>query len=497
MPFCKTATLSGSAAGLLTALRRRERALGFAYGLSLLLLFGLASGLSLDATSDPRDRDGFTLSYQPRPSWQRALLLLGATGLVLLSVRGASGPSGDFTPLSQLEGDARQLSDRLDAGALGSMIEELAEGLGGLEVSEVLIDDSPSPNAMTYSKLGSGNVVIIHSNLVTLLSPDQLRAILAHELAHAGELHSLLSQLRAAPKLLASIFLLLFLAQAVGGLLDPPSLAVFLSRALFVAELLVVTALVLGWLQTLGAAHSRAQERVADLLAAGHCGWLELINALLRLGERTESLEVVSAAFFAMSLREFDALDPPGDHDALQRVLRHFPPGAVDDATARALVPRIFIYDRLEQLRRYYGLKTTELQSEALACEAAARLEPLSTDKAALVESLTGVPWGRREESSSRRSPGEGGASPAEAPRPTTMAGADVPSKPSLLAWRGYDADASGDLDAAELERCVAALRADPGRMLFRQYLQPASREGSHPSYRERILLLYDAFAGT
>lgn len=53
-----------------------------------------------------------------------------------------------------------------------------------VEVPELYIRQDPVPNAYTLAIKGRKPFVVMHTSLVELLEPDELQAVLAHELGH-------------------------------------------------------------------------------------------------------------------------------------------------------------------------------------------------------------------------------------------------------------------------------------------------------------------------
>lgn len=51
-----------------------------------------------------------------------------------------------------------------------------------MEVPELYIRQNPIPNAYTLAISGRAPFIVIHTSLVELLTPEELQAVLAHEL---------------------------------------------------------------------------------------------------------------------------------------------------------------------------------------------------------------------------------------------------------------------------------------------------------------------------
>src|SRR5262249_32342862 len=138
--------------------------------------------------------------------------------------------------------------------------------------------------------LGLGNVVVLHSNLLSILPREGVRAVIAHEVAHIRRKDSILYQLLSVPRTAAWVIALLCFARVVGGALDAHGFAEFFARLGFLAfgAWLVVKAFDL--LERLANLASQQTELMVDAYAAQVCGWDSHLNALLIIGERAEAL---------------------------------------------------------------------------------------------------------------------------------------------------------------------------------------------------------------
>ena len=60
-----------------------------------------------------------------------------------------------------------------------------------VSVRTIYLMKSPIPNAFTFSLPGIGSTVAVHSNLLDILQPDEVKAILAHEVGHISNRDSI------------------------------------------------------------------------------------------------------------------------------------------------------------------------------------------------------------------------------------------------------------------------------------------------------------------
>ncbi|MEW5774516.1 MAG: zinc metalloprotease HtpX [Thermodesulfobacteriota bacterium] len=129
-------------------------------------------------------------------------LLLGLlTALILFMGQAAGGPGGlavAFVMALVMNGVSYWFSDKIvlrmyrgrevspaDAPALHRMVEELAQS-AGLPKPRVYVLPSQTPNAFATGRNPSHAAVAVTEGILRLLSPEELRGVLAHELAHVG-----------------------------------------------------------------------------------------------------------------------------------------------------------------------------------------------------------------------------------------------------------------------------------------------------------------------
>lgn len=328
------------------------------------------------------------------------------------------------------------------------MVLQAAERSGVGKVSRVYLVPTPIPNAFTAWVPGLGNVVALHSNLFEFLPREGVRAVITHEVAHIRASDSIIRQATTAPMALVTCAFAFVLVQILAGLVAAPTFLGFVERAAYLGLALVVMAACSDRLRALANATARQTELLADAHAARLCGWEAMANALLLLGERTEALESLVQVYGELRARE-SKIPQRIAQEELERFLRRFPPGELSEEVAREVAPRLFVVDRLMQLREVYGVPFDDAEVARLADAAASRLERESDEP------------------------------------PAAMLSSD-----RLTDWRHFDIDASGHLDREELSRLVSDLEARPERMLFRQFLSPQSRREGHPAVRNRILFL-------
>ncbi|WP_084782839.1 M48 family metallopeptidase [Leptolyngbya sp. O-77] len=105
-----------------------------------------------------------------------------------LAIRGLLGPVAE--QFFQLENLASGIlvSDR-QLPQLHELLLEACKILD-LEPPQLYVRQNPTPNAYTFAMRGKQPFVVIHTSLIDLLTPEEIQAVIAHELGHLKCEHS-------------------------------------------------------------------------------------------------------------------------------------------------------------------------------------------------------------------------------------------------------------------------------------------------------------------
>ncbi len=325
-----------------------------------------------------------------------------------------------------------------------------------VSVDRIYLLDSPIPNAFTFGLPLIGNIVVLHNNILSLLNPSEVRAVIAHETAHIKNRDTLVQILARMPEFFIQVVYLYIYARLLLGVVDAllvtgdPVAVIARTAALLVFFILSRGVLTVG--TALIQAASRAAELLADYHAATLLGPVVTVNALLRLGQRIEALHtLVEEARWLDSLNE-SGIMPLTDREIREMVIA-LGPDELDDRVARVKAPHLFLRRRLEVLRDAYGLPLTDSDIQQLVRPAAVELVR-------------------------RRSR-------------DIVADTSVPKK---IDWRSADIDGDRRLSESELRRLVAELRNDPSGLLFDNEIGKNILVLDHPDFRRRVLFLADVF---
>jgi Zn-dependent protease with chaperone function len=343
------------------------------------------------------------------------------------------------------------------------IVQEMARALSVRRIDRIAVTEQPHPNAYTACILGLGNVVVLHSNLLTILSRQGVRSVVAHEVGHIRRRDSLLYQLLKVPRWAALVIAALALVKVVGGVLDSDSFLEFVARLSFLAVAGGLVCLAFALLQRLSNLAAQQTELMVDAYAAQVCGWHNHLNALLLMGERAEAL----AGYLEVIRTVAGRVDDELNEKSLMRLLNRLPAEELDAQRATETAAGLYLVDRLTMLREKLCLPLSDEEISSLAVRAAAGLR------------------GRRPDDDS----------PAGEEGDEERQRQEKELRQKLLFWRDYDTDQVGYLDEKHLASLVADLRKQPDRMIFREFLQPDAQWKDHPTMRHRILFLADLFA--
>ncbi|NWF95251.1 MAG: M48 family metalloprotease [Candidatus Thorarchaeota archaeon] len=334
---------------------------------------------------------------------------------------------------------------------------EIAER-SGQKVREVYLMRSPLPNAFTFSLPLLGTVVVLHSNLLDLLSPEEVRAIIAHEVGHVKNRDSMVSILTRMPSVFVDaiyfyIYVRLLLASVVALLVNlNPALALVRAGMLFGFFILSRAMVFLGHLVVTRA--SRAAELLSDYHAAELLGFETTINALTVLGQRVEAVTALIE-----EVRWLESLNPartqPISGTELGQMIQSYPLDGIDEDNARQAAPRLFLRNKLAALRDVYGVSISDEEVERMIRPAIDRLiTKRSKDSASLRDT--------REK--------------------------------KTIDWRSADSNSDQRLTGQELTDLVRLLRENPGKLLFDNEISQNLLAMDHPDFRSRVLFLADVY---
>ncbi|MCF2137716.1 MAG: M48 family metalloprotease [Candidatus Thorarchaeota archaeon] len=322
-----------------------------------------------------------------------------------------------------------------------------------IEVKKIYLLQSPIPNAFTFSLPLIGSIVVIHSNLINLLNPDEVKAIISHEIAHIRNKDSIVQILARTPDFFIHIIYLYVYIRIGLGIID--ALLVTFDPIAVAARLvaLIIFIIMSRIFISIGTRFiqraSRAAEHLADYHAATLVGATVTVNALLRLGQRMEAITALANEIkWLASLNDSNIM--PLTETEMNRTIHALSQLELDDKTARREAPRIFLENRLRLLRDVYGLNLSDEQIEDAIAPAVKKLVEQHSK-------------------------------------------AELASQGTTVDWRRADLDGNERLDTDELTQLVALLRKNPSKLMFDNEVGRNFLVLDHPDFRQRVLFIADA----
>ncbi len=327
-----------------------------------------------------------------------------------------------------------------------------------VSVRTIYLMKSPIPNAFTFSLPGLGSTVAVHSNILDILQPDEVKAILAHEIGHISNRDSVVQIFARMPAFFVDTIYLYIYLRIVMGITN----ALFLSGNPGLAMVRIGMLLVFfGFSRFLSAITrivmqkaSREAELLSDYHAAETMGVEPTINGLIRLGQRSEAITALIE-----EIRWLESLNPERSgtvtRSELLRMIELYPLDGIDENNAREVAPWVFLSTRLRHMREVYGLN-------------------LSDDQI--------------------RNAVEPAMSVIDEKRPKKEEEATEKKEPGTIDWRTVDYDGDRRLSAEELNDLLDILRNNPKKLMFDSEVSMNLLAVGHPDFRRRILTIADAF---
>jgi Zn-dependent protease with chaperone function len=450
-----------------------------------LALLGILACLHFSTHQGDYNFMGYNVSFDPF-QW-RTLIRLSLSIIVLFGfsqyvfIKAFKGKG--MISLYPKDRSKGRLFGTLRGPELVEMIQDLARTLGVRRIDRIAIAKQPDPNAYTARILGLGNVVVLHSNLLTILSREGVRSVIAHEIGHIRRKDSVLYQLLTVPRSAAWVIVLLNFVKVAGGVLDSDGFLEFLSRLSFLGLACWLVGEAFGRLRKLSNLASQQTELMVDAYAAQVCGWDKHLNALLLIGERAEALVGYLEAVRQVAGR----LDDELNEKSVLRLLNRLPTEGLAAQRAMEDAAGLYIVDRLTVLREKLCLPLSDEEISDLAVRASQALRQRAPRE--------DLPEEDEEMDTQVRVQAHEEARKAREKENEEQKQMEKERRQMLLFWRDYDKDHRGYLNEKQLAGLVDDLRKQPQRMIFREFLEPDSQWKDHPTARHRILFLADLFA--
>ncbi len=322
-------------------------------------------------------------------------------------------------------------------------------------VDRVYVMKTPLPNAFTFSLPPFGSIVVLFTNLLDLLSPEEVKSIITHEIGHIKNHDSFTSMINRLPSFfIDAIYLYIYVrvgVAALSAILVSFDIFWFLIRLGVLAAFFALSRIFTFVSALFAQKASREAEILADYHAANVVGTEPTINALLRLGQRIEAVTALID-----EIRWLESLNPermnPINNAELNYMILNYPLDSIDDDNAREMAPWVFLYTRLKHMRDVYGIELSDKEIISIIEPAVDKLAEKRNEK--------------NDESEVKRT----------------------------LDWRLVDIDEDRRLSSEEINELVTLLRKNPKKLMFDSEIGKNILMLDHPDFRRRVLFLADAF---
>ena len=338
-----------------------------------------------------------------------------------------------------------------------------------IKVKKIFVYRKSVPNAFSLDLIPIPFLrrpyIVLNTNVLEILSDNEIEAVVAHELAHVKHGDSLFRLILSIPRLFLNLAYLFIYLQVLTGiqnaLFETFRLIDAIERTLFLGLIYLVIAILTKFTVRFLYSANRQAEFLSDYFAAQTVGSSILINSLIHLGQRSETMQILS--------NEIEWLNglaggKKPSADFMRNINHRFPRTQLNEDVAREIAPRIFLEEKLHRLMTAYGLKIDLDYRDQLITQAVpSLLEKRTKFFESMVEN-------------------------DEVLTPTKL-------KEKTIDWRKFDSDESYYLEAEELDNFIVTLLSHPQKMVFEhEILQTPEKDSDHPSFRTRILQIYKIF---
>ncbi len=338
-----------------------------------------------------------------------------------------------------------------------------------IRVKKIFVYRKSVPNAFSLDliplPLLRRPYIVLNTNVLEILSDKEIEAVVAHELAHVKHGDSLFRLILSIPRLFLNLAYLFIYLQVLTGiqnaLFETFNLIDAVERTLFLGLIYLVVAILtkitLRFLYTA----NRQAEFLSDYFAAQLVGSGILINSLIHLGQRSETMQILSHEIEWLNSL---AGEKKPSADFMRGINYRFPRTQLNEDVAREIAPRIFLEEKIHRLMTAYGLSIDQTYRDQLISQA---VPSLLEKRSEFFKSMDET---------------------KEILTPSKL-------KEQTIDWRIFDSDESYYLEETELDNFIITLLSHPQKMVFEhEILQTPEKDSDHPNFRTRILQIYQIF---
>ncbi|MHA1984635.1 MAG: M48 family metallopeptidase [Candidatus Hodarchaeales archaeon] len=332
---------------------------------------------------------------------------------------------------------------------------------GVKHLSKVFIAKTAIPNAYTVDispfPFMKNSFVVINSNIAKILTEDEMKSVIAHELGHIRNSDSIIRMILSGPHFFLQVaYLLLYLQILIGianALVTKPDLIIASIRVLILLIVLIIATFLSDFTISFLRKSNQMAELSSDLYALRVMGHNATINMLIKLGQRTETLETLKNELVWLENR-----DPYRDGTRRARLIleliESFPETEIDDQRVRQEAPVQFLKKIIRILKDQYYLDLDQVPNiEMVISEASHQLQ--KERKLFLKENIGDT---------------------------------NNDSRVKKLDWRDFDIDKDSSLSDQEVKQFINQIRVDQEILFGTDTKEQEKIMKNHPSFRRRIL---------
>ncbi len=362
----------------------------------------------------------------------------------------------------------------VSSAKISNWVQTIADEMKIGSISKVFLAKTAIPNAYTIELsafpfipfIRKRNFVVLNSNILLILKEEEIKSVIAHELAHIKNHDSILRLILSGPHLFLQAAYLFFYVIILTGISNAILIEFNPIKALVDTIILLVIMISATLISDLTIYFLRKSNQMAELQADLEplriIGFKPTINMLIKLGQRTEVLERLKVE--TIWLEKQDIYREEMRKSLILEILEKFPETEIDDLKVKSEAPKVYLDKMIDILKESYFLDITGLPGlEERKIDAINKLyEKRKLELELKLKSL--------QSKSKKKNP-------------------TIENK-SIINWREFDINLDFNLNVEEIKLFVLALSKNPN-MLFRSENSETKPNKNHPSFRSRILFVY------
>ncbi len=377
------------------------------------------------------------------------------TELVLITENGLTGENND-----------KILHDlRINSKQIYQWVHSLASEQGIKSIKRIYLTDTSIPNALTLDVLPLPFIrrswIVLDANVLEILEKREIKAVISHELGHVKRFDGIVNLFRFGVNFLVLLAYAFFIISIVYHIIAVQPI-VALDIALKIVYLLVVLFIIyiLTIINNLLINLSRRQsELIADHYAARTTGRNHIINALVLIGQRMDTISAFGTEFkWLGSLEGKENLT----REFIQG-LKTLPTKEISKKISREKAVSIYVSQRLKNIRDDLFVPLSDEQINTLTEVSSKKLLKVREDS---VEN--GFALHRQLKTDIHK---------------------------LTINWLLIDKDKDLYLNDEEIDSLIKIIKSNPEKELFEEEIQKKRTiiGYDHPSIKQRILFLYES----